>query len=259
MPAPDAVTWDKLGKLNGTPRCPVLLDVLADRVRACDPRLFRGARPQAEAEALPAALGALAAALPARGRRRGRIPGRRGGGLDRGRPAAGRSAAPRDGLDGSVRVTRSRPKIDRIACRWMIRRFIDPRAVFLCVAPPEVTGGAELMGAMPHDTAGEVWSHRDPRLAGGPATRCLTGLSHQAPAPAAPERTFRTLGDATRVRARIALWNVAMRAIAALLAAIFAFGRPCLVRIRPGRPVQGRAGQQPCTLGGAALRIPVQA
>ena len=64
MPAPAAVTWDKLGKLNGTPRCPVLLDVLADRVRACDPRLFRGARPQAEAEALPAALGALAAALP---------------------------------------------------------------------------------------------------------------------------------------------------------------------------------------------------
>jgi len=173
---------------------------------------------------------------------------------------AGRRPIPaRDGLGRGVWVSRSRPKIDRIACPWLIRQFVDPGAVVLHVAPPEVTGVAELMGAMPQDTAGEVWSHRDPRLAGGPATRCLTGLSHQAPAPAAPERTFRTLGDATRVRARIALWNVAMRAIAALLAAIFAFGRPCLVRIRPGRPVQGRAGQQPGTLGGAALRIPVQA
>ncbi len=51
-------------------------------------------------------------------------------------------------------VTRARPKIDRIACPWLIRRFVDPRAVFLYVAPAEVPGVAELIGAMPYDIEG---------------------------------------------------------------------------------------------------------
>ena len=38
---------------------------------------------------------------------------------------------------------RARPKIDRIACPWLIRRFIDPNAVFLFVAPPEVAAVGE--------------------------------------------------------------------------------------------------------------------
>ena len=59
-------------------------------------------------------------------------------------------------------VTRERPKIDRIACPWLIRRFVDPRAVFLYVAPAEVVGVAELMGAMPYDIEGVFWSHRGP-------------------------------------------------------------------------------------------------
>ncbi|HZU89120.1 MAG TPA: chromate resistance protein ChrB domain-containing protein, partial [Stellaceae bacterium] len=40
-------------------------------------------------------------------------------------------------------VTRARPKIDRIACPWLIRRFVDPTAVFLFVASPEVEAVAE--------------------------------------------------------------------------------------------------------------------
>ena len=40
-----------------------------------------------------------------------------------------------------------RPKIDRIACPWLIRRFIDPSAVFLFVAPSEVAAVAERFGA----------------------------------------------------------------------------------------------------------------
>ena len=41
---------------------------------------------------------------------------------------------PRDAKGRTVWVTRERPKIDRIACPWLIRRFVDPRPVFLFVA-----------------------------------------------------------------------------------------------------------------------------
>ena len=43
-------------------------------------------------------------------------------------------------------VTRERPKIDRIACPWLIRRFIDPEAEFLYVPPSEVLRVAEAEG-----------------------------------------------------------------------------------------------------------------
>src|SRR5437773_1903667 len=45
---------------------------------------------------------------------------------------------PRDNQGRTLWVTRTRPKIDRVACPWLIRRFIDPAAVFLFVAPSEV-------------------------------------------------------------------------------------------------------------------------
>lgn len=60
----------------------------------------------------------------------------------------------------TVWVTRARPKIDRIACPWLIRRFIDPHAVFLFVAASEVAGVAERFGATPFDLEGIFWSHR---------------------------------------------------------------------------------------------------
>jgi hypothetical protein len=60
-------------------------------------------------------------------------------------------------------VTRSRPKIDRIACPWLIRRFVDPRAIFLFVAPAEVVGTGSLLGATPYDIEGVFWSHRGPQ------------------------------------------------------------------------------------------------
>jgi hypothetical protein len=68
----------------------------------------------------------------------------------------------RDPQGRTVWVTRSRPKVDRIACPWLIRRFVDPGAVFLFVAPSEVMGVAERFGATPFDIEGEgiVWSHR---------------------------------------------------------------------------------------------------
>jgi rhodanese-related sulfurtransferase len=60
----------------------------------------------------------------------------------------------------SVWVTRGRPKVDRIACPWLIRRFVDPQAVFLFVAPSEVEAVADRFGGVPFDIEGVHWSHR---------------------------------------------------------------------------------------------------
>lgn len=67
---------------------------------------------------------------------------------------------PPDTQGRTVWVTRSRPKIDRIACPWLIRRFVDPHAVFLFVAPAEVEGVGQLYGAAPFDIENTFWSHR---------------------------------------------------------------------------------------------------
>jgi rhodanese-related sulfurtransferase len=67
---------------------------------------------------------------------------------------------PRDPQGRTVWVTRARPKVDRIACPWLIRRFVDPVAVFLFVDPAEILGIAERFDAMPFDIDGVFWSHR---------------------------------------------------------------------------------------------------
>jgi hypothetical protein len=67
---------------------------------------------------------------------------------------------PRDGKGRTVWVTRARPKVDRIACPWLIRRFVDPAAIFLFVATAEVAGVSERLDAAPFDVEGAFWSHR---------------------------------------------------------------------------------------------------
>lgn len=57
-------------------------------------------------------------------------------------------------------VTRHRPKIDRIACPWLIRRFIDPSARFLFVSPTEVQSVADRFNATPFDIEDCFHSHR---------------------------------------------------------------------------------------------------
>jgi len=59
-------------------------------------------------------------------------------------------------------VTRERPKIDRIACPWLIRRFIDPSAKFLYVPTGEVASAARTRGAIPYDVPKVQFSHRGP-------------------------------------------------------------------------------------------------
>jgi rhodanese-related sulfurtransferase len=63
----------------------------------------------------------------------------------------------------SLWVTRRRPKIDRVACPWLIRRFIDPDARFLFVDPEWVAKVAEDMGAIPFDIEGVELSHEGER------------------------------------------------------------------------------------------------
>jgi hypothetical protein len=57
-------------------------------------------------------------------------------------------------------VTRERPKVDRIACPWLIKRFVDPEAEFLYVPGDTVTAVAEREGATPYDVPGAELGHR---------------------------------------------------------------------------------------------------
>jgi hypothetical protein len=58
-------------------------------------------------------------------------------------------------------VTRERPKTDRIACPWLIRRFIDADAEFLYVPADRVLEVAEAEGALSFDAPGARYTHRD--------------------------------------------------------------------------------------------------
>jgi hypothetical protein len=60
-------------------------------------------------------------------------------------------------------VTRARPKTDRIACPWLIRRFIDPDAEILYVPADQVLTVAEEENAHSFDTPGAEYDHRDGR------------------------------------------------------------------------------------------------
>jgi len=58
-------------------------------------------------------------------------------------------------------VTREHPKTDRIACPWLIRKFIDPDAEILYVPDAEVLSTAEREGAISFDAPGARYTHRD--------------------------------------------------------------------------------------------------
>ena len=59
-------------------------------------------------------------------------------------------------------ITRARPKIDRVACPWLIRRFIDRLAEFLFAVPDQVLTRAAETGAIPFDIEGVALSHDGP-------------------------------------------------------------------------------------------------
>lgn len=181
MSAINSISVEKLARLIGTPKCPALIDVQTPEDFAADPRLIPGAvrRPFAEvADWAPEFAGGAAIVICQKGRKLSqgvaawlRHAGVEAEALEGGALAwAGAGLAmvpeaklpPRDRQGRTVWVTRARPKVDRIACPWLIRRFVDPNAVFLFVAPSEVEGVAERFGATAFDVEGEsiFWSHR---------------------------------------------------------------------------------------------------
>lgn len=177
----NTISIDKLARLIGTPKCPVLIDVCTDEDFACDPRLIPGAlrRPFATvANWAHEFLGCSVVVICQKGLKLShgvaawlRQAGIPADVLEGGVLAWGQAGLPmvpaaripsRDSQGRTIWVTRSRPKVDRIACPWLIRRFIDPRAVFLFVPTPEVQGVAERFAATPFDIEGDgvFWSHR---------------------------------------------------------------------------------------------------
>ena len=81
------------------------------------------------------------------------------GGLEEGWKAAGGELMTKPKEAATRWVTRERPKIDRIACPWLIARFIDPEAEFLYVPTKEVLRAAKEKAAIPYDIPDVHFSH----------------------------------------------------------------------------------------------------
>ena len=181
MSAPNTISLEKLVRLIGRPDCLMVIDVRTEEDSTGNPRLIPGAvrRPFATAADWAAELtGRQAIVVCDRGRKLShgvaawlRHAGVAADVLEGGARAWAAAALPMvpaaklpppDPHGRTVWVTRSRPKIDRIACTWLIRRFVDRKAVFLFVAPSEVPDVADRFGATPFDidAEGVLWSHR---------------------------------------------------------------------------------------------------
>lgn len=85
-------------------------------------------------------------------------------------------------------ITRERPKIDRVACPWLIARFIDSEAEFLFAPPDGVSKVAQQSGAVPYDIEGVELSHDGPLCS---FDAFLTKYQLQAPSLAALARIVR--------------------------------------------------------------------
>jgi rhodanese-related sulfurtransferase len=180
MSSVNTVSTEKLARLIGVPHGPVLIDVRAKEDFAADPRFIPGAirRPYETVSSwAPDFEGRSAIVICEKGQKlsEGVAAWLRHAGSASAEVLAGGHAAwaqaglplvpegklpPRDPQWRTVWVTRSRPKIDRIACPWLIRRFVDPEAVFLFVSPAEVQSVAERFNGGPFDVDGVFWSHR---------------------------------------------------------------------------------------------------
>nr|WP_254445777.1 sulfurtransferase/chromate resistance protein [Ruegeria arenilitoris] len=169
-------------KLIGTPKAPILIDICIDADFEADPYLIPGSiRHSAQnVEGLAALIAdrpavvicqkgkKLSQAVVSSLRSRGIQAEYREGGMVAWRETTDAPRVPATALkmlrpEGSLWITRHRPKIDRIACPWLIRRFVDPRARFLFVAPTEVEAAAAIFDATPFDIENTFWSHRQDR------------------------------------------------------------------------------------------------
>ncbi|MCR9139379.1 MAG: sulfurtransferase/chromate resistance protein [Alphaproteobacteria bacterium] len=179
MPSPTEITISQLARLVGTPEVPVLIDVSVDEDFNLDPCLIPSAfrypydsisdlsqKMQSKRvvvycrKGLKLSQGA-AAILRNSGVEAETLEGGHIGWRQAGLAMVPEEKLPqRNGQGQTVWVTRQRPKIDRIACPWLIRRFVDPNAQFLFVAPSQVLSVADRFNAAPFDVEGVFWSHR---------------------------------------------------------------------------------------------------
>lgn len=178
---PDSINVAQLGRLVGSPDAPAIIDVRVADDHAADPRMLPGSVRRGHQDVASWA-GAFADRAVAVVCQRGlklsqgvaawlRHAGARAetleGGFEAWAEAGGLLVSPRhvparDAEGRTLWVTRTRPKVDRVACPWLIRRFVDPSAVFLFVAPSEVGAVAERFGATAFDVEDTFWSHRGP-------------------------------------------------------------------------------------------------
>jgi rhodanese-related sulfurtransferase len=197
MPTFSEISPAQLMRLIGTPDAPVLVDVSIDDDFQADPLLVPTAfrHPFGDILALVPRLGGkqvvvicqkglklshgAAALLRDAGIAAENLSGGNFGWRDAGLPRVPFAALPAPVAGATLWVTRHRPKIDRIACPWLIRRFVDPAARFLFVPPPEVAGVADRFGATPFDVEGASWSHDGP-LCTFDTMIAGFGLSHEA-------------------------------------------------------------------------------
>jgi len=175
-----SIDVSSLYSLLGSPRAPLVLDVRRDDAYEEDPRLVAGAlRPRgklvdfarAHARGRPvvtycvkgAEVGSGAASTLSRaGLQASFLAGGLRAWRGEGRPTI--RAHPEWHVPGGSRwITRARPKIDRIACPWLIRRFIDPLARFDYVPAAHVFDEARARAAVPYDIAGAQVTHRGER------------------------------------------------------------------------------------------------
>lgn len=179
MASPTEITPPQLARLIGTPSAPVLLDVRINDDFDADPHLIPGAwrHPFDQIDdAVPALQNAsvvvycqkglkisqgAAALLRAKGIQAETLQGGQFAWRDAGLPMVDAGKLPGRNAQGqTVWVTRHRPKVDRIACPWLIRRFVDPKAMFLFVEPSQVMNVADRFGGTPFDLEDVFWSHR---------------------------------------------------------------------------------------------------
>ena len=177
MSAPNAISPDKLLRLIGTTHCPRIIELIADRPKLIPssipvfPEQIRSAPERfTDRPAVVVCNGGhensqgIAAWLRHSGGQAEILEGGFGAWQAAGYPVVDPARLPkRDAAGRTFWVTRSRPKVDRIACPWLIRRFVDPDAVFLFVAPSEVEKVAEQFGGAAFDIDGAFWSHRADR------------------------------------------------------------------------------------------------
>lgn len=179
MPSNTDITVNQLARLVGLPNAPVIIDVRIPDDIAADSRFipcteFRSHKTVTEWAGAYAGLDVIischkglklsqgvAAWLRHEGINAQTLEGGFVAWRDAGALLVNPAPLPPRRADGrTVWVTRARPKIDRIACPWLIRRYIDPKAAFLFVDASEVSAVADRFEATPFDIDGVFWSHR---------------------------------------------------------------------------------------------------